>query len=138
VGVDAPALQEFGCRAAERRTYRKGDVDVEVVALRMQDSTGAYGAFYFRRSPEMHPSPVAELAAAGANKTIAVAGDVYLETAPFEHEEWTAALQELVKDLLARSQSAAFPTLAQANHHLGIFLFDALAHSRFTPQATPG
>jgi len=111
-GNDATALREYGCRAVERREYRRGADSLTIVGLRMQDSTGAYGAFFFRRAPEMQDSPVSELAAARDGKVLAVAGDVLLEIEGRGLERFEADLQALAADLKARHRVAPFPVLA--------------------------
>lgn len=111
-GRDAEALREYGCRAVERREYRRGSDALTITAYRMQDSTGSYGAFFFRRTPEMRDSPVSELAAAREGRILAVAGEVLLEVEGRGLERFEGDLQALAADLKARFKSAPFPTLA--------------------------
>lgn len=48
-GSDAAILREFGNWGAERKVYTQGAQRITVDALRMQDSSAAYGAFTFYR-----------------------------------------------------------------------------------------
>jgi hypothetical protein len=48
-GPDAAVLREYGIWAAERKQFSQGSRQITVEALRMQDSSAAYGAFTFYR-----------------------------------------------------------------------------------------
>src|SRR5689334_4820590 len=48
-GPDAAVLQEYGIWGAERKQFTQGSKQITVEALRMQDSSAAYGAFTFYR-----------------------------------------------------------------------------------------
>ncbi|MGH9793763.1 MAG: DUF6599 family protein [Candidatus Acidiferrales bacterium] len=113
VGQDAAALREFGCRVVERREYRRGNDRITVAAYRMADSTGAYGAFTFRRTRDMKDSPVAKLAAAATNKVQAVAGDVYLEISGDGLDRIESDLRAVVEDVKSRTNPAPFPVLVE-------------------------
>lgn len=138
-GNDAAALREYGCRAVERREYRRGNDSLTIVAYRMQDSTGAYGAFSFRRAPEMKDSSVADLAASANGRILAVAGDVFLEIEGPGLERFEGDLQALAADLKARSHAAPFPVLANYLPDQGRvpgserFVLGSRALTRFAP-----
>ncbi|MGH9790950.1 MAG: DUF6599 family protein [Candidatus Acidiferrales bacterium] len=110
---DAAALREYGCRAVERREYRRDNDVITVVAYRMTDSTGAYGAFTFRRTPDMKHSSVAKLAAVAPGKVHAVAGDVYLEVSGDELDRRESELRALADHIQSRTNPAPFPILAE-------------------------
>lgn len=138
-GNDAAVLREYGCQAAERREYRRGSDVLTIVAYRMKDSTGAYGAFFFRRAREMRDSSIADLAAMGNGKVLAVAGDVLLEIAGQGLERFEGDLQALAADLKARHRAAPFPTLASYLPDQGRvpnserFVLGSAALARFVP-----
>jgi hypothetical protein len=48
-GADSAALNEFGFFGAQRRTYQQGHKTVTVEAIRMKDSSAAYGAYTWYR-----------------------------------------------------------------------------------------
>lgn len=141
-GRDAEALREYGCRAVERREYRRGGDVLSITAYRMQDSTGSYGAFFFRRTPEMKDSPVSDLAAAREGRILAVAGEVLLEVEGRGLERFEADLQALAADLKARFKPAPFPTLASYLPDQGRvpnserFVLGSTALERFLPLQT--
>jgi hypothetical protein len=50
-GADSAALNEFGFFGAQRRTYQQGHKTITVEAIRMKDSSAAYGAYtWYRQS----------------------------------------------------------------------------------------
>jgi hypothetical protein len=51
--ASAAAMQEFGLKTAEVRTYQRSPRKLSVTAYRFGDATGAYGAFTYYRKPEM-------------------------------------------------------------------------------------
>lgn len=51
-GADAALLREFGIWGAERKEYSQAGKRITVEALRMQDSSAAYGAFTFYRQAD--------------------------------------------------------------------------------------
>src|SRR5258706_4623224 len=51
-GPDAAVLREFGIWGAERKEYSQGAKRITVEALRMQDSSAAYGAYTFYRQDD--------------------------------------------------------------------------------------
>ena len=51
-GPDAAVLREYGIWGAERKQFTQGSRQITVEALRMQDSSAAYGAFTFYRRQE--------------------------------------------------------------------------------------
>jgi len=51
-GADAAILREFGIWVAERKEYAQGGKRITVDALRMQDSSAAYGAFTLYRQDD--------------------------------------------------------------------------------------
>jgi hypothetical protein len=75
-GADGVALNEFGFFGAQRREYRQGNRTVTVEALRMKDSSAAYGAFtWYRQSGWREESSVAHdtrsfRAAIGPNEAV--------------------------------------------------------------------
>jgi hypothetical protein len=48
-GADSAALNEFGFFGAQRRQYRQGNRTITVEAIRMKDSSAAYGAYTWYR-----------------------------------------------------------------------------------------
>jgi hypothetical protein len=48
-GADSAALNEFGFFGAQRRTYQRGNRTITVEAIRMKDSSAAYGAYTWYR-----------------------------------------------------------------------------------------
>jgi hypothetical protein len=141
-GSDAAALREYGCRAVERREYRRDGNALTITGYRMQDSTGAYGAFFFRRASEMKDSSVSDLAAAREGKILAVAGDVLLEIEGQGLERFETDLQALAADIKARFRAAPFPTLANYLPDQGRvpnseqFVLGGKALERFAPLST--
>lgn len=139
-GDDAAALREYGCRTVERIQYRRGTDTLDVLAYAMQDSTGAYGAFTFLRSPEMTASDVGDLAASAPGRLLAAGGSVLVEIRGEGLDRFTKDIRALLADLSARG-SAQIPVLAQYLPERGLvrgserFVLGPVALSRFAPLA---
>jgi len=72
-GGDAPILREFGLWGAERKEYVQGGKRITVEALRMMDSSAAYGAFTFYRQSDWRTEAAGGFHyAAGGGQTVLV------------------------------------------------------------------
>jgi hypothetical protein len=61
--TDKPLWQEYGFQQGETAEYEGADEEFTVTAWRLQDATGALGAFEWQRPDDARPSKLAELAA---------------------------------------------------------------------------
>jgi len=59
---DRPLWDEYGFQQAEQATYESGAGKLTATAYRLQDSTGALGAFDWLRAANAKPSPLGQLA----------------------------------------------------------------------------
>jgi hypothetical protein len=69
---DQALWKEYGFQEGETATYQSGDSQYTVTAWRLQDATGALGAFEWQRPADAKPSPLAALAAETADGVLLV------------------------------------------------------------------
>jgi len=111
--TNADVLQEYGLKDFAESTYRHGDTQVSIRAMRFADATGAYGAYTFYRQPGMKPEPIGNGAAGDAHEVVFWSG-VTLVDATFDRPaaDEQRALKALVAKLPAVGGSdAVAPTL---------------------------
>src|SRR5579862_4104502 len=70
--TDRPLWNEYGFQEGETATYQSADTKFAVTAWRLQDATGALGAFEWQRPADSKPSSLAELAATTADGVLLV------------------------------------------------------------------
>ncbi|MGC2163883.1 MAG: DUF6599 family protein [Silvibacterium sp.] len=111
--ANADALNEYGLKEFAESTYRYGDTQASIRAMRFTDATGAYGAFTYYRRPGMKPEAIGNSGAGDASEVVFWSG-VILVDAIFEHpvENGERALKALAAKLPpAGGSDAVAPTL---------------------------
>ncbi len=111
--ADAAILREYGLVQAERRAYRKEGAELTVTLYQFRDSTGAYGAFSFLRTPELGPSHLGELAAASKTRGLLGVHNLLLDVTGADLGPLVPDLQALANAVAPRSERSPYPTLGQ-------------------------
>lgn len=75
---DRPVWDEYGFQQAEQARYESGDQAFTAIAYRLQDSTGALGAFDWQRPPQAKQSALGKLAAETADSVMLAHGNYVL------------------------------------------------------------
>ena len=75
----APILREYGLTSAERALYESGGRHLSATLYRMRDSSAAYGAYTFLRTPDMVAFDLGDKSAAGGTRALVVVGNLLLD-----------------------------------------------------------
>ena len=75
----APILREYGLTGAERAVYESGGRHLSATLYRMRDSSAAYGAYTFLRTPDMVAFDLGDKSAAGGTRALVVVGNLLLD-----------------------------------------------------------
>jgi hypothetical protein len=138
--TDAPLWQEYGFQQAETAPYQAGEEKFTVTAWRLQDATGAMGAFEWQRPADSKPSPLAELAAETGDGMLVVHKNYLLSFAG--HKPDNAELLALVGGL-KNIDSSTLPTLpaflpsADLVPNSQRYILGPTALARFAPAIAP-
>jgi hypothetical protein len=106
----AAAMQEFGLGSVERDTYARGRQQIQILAMRFADATGAYGAFTYYRPGNFHRFDLAqpqEAANSGGTRILFARGDWLIQVQLSQPNELTAG------DM--RALTHALPLLADSD-----------------------
>jgi len=106
--ADRPLWNEYGFQEAESAVYENAGRRVSVIAWRLQDSTGALGAFDWQRTADARPSALAPLAAQSAEGLLLAHGNYLarLDGATLDKPDVDAFL-----GALPRVEMASLPSL---------------------------
>lgn len=96
--ADAPIWDEYGLRESETATYENGSAKFTATAWRLQDPTGALGAYDWQRPAKSEPSKMAALAAETANSLLLVHGNYLLLFS--DYKPTTPELDPIIESLL--------------------------------------
>jgi hypothetical protein len=115
-GADSAALNEFGFFGAQRRTYQHGHKTITVEAIRMKDSSAAYGAYTWYRQAgwreefSVPHDPRSFQASVGPNEAVLQRNSYCLRIlgAPPSHKELALAAA-----VLPSMQDEPMPSLAE-------------------------
>lgn len=137
-GDTAAILREYGAQEAEQADYRRAEARWQVSVYRMQDRSGAYGAFTLLRA-DGAPLSLGEAGARAKDQIVFYQGDYFVQAAAGAD---TAALAELAGLLEAHAgRQASLPTLALYLPHQGLlssserYLLGPQALARVAPLA---
>src|SRR5512142_1959012 len=78
--VNPNLLKEYGFRAFEDASFRKGERKIQIKAIRFGDASGAYGAFTFYKTPEMQTEKIGDQASSANERVLFYRGNVLVQT----------------------------------------------------------
>lgn len=105
-------LKEYGFRSVETATYTKPERSITVRAATFDDTSGAYGAFTFYKTPEMLTEKFGDQGATFNNRILFYRGNVLIDVTLDRITAMTAAeLRELGEDVPLPPGSARNPPL---------------------------
>ena len=106
-------LAEFGFTDFEAAKYIRGDRSFEVRAARFRDSSGAYGAFTFYRSPEMQEEQLGDLGGSSGQQALFYRGNVLITAVLDRLTAMSAAELRALAEALPRASArgASAPSL---------------------------
>ena len=117
LGQNFAVLVESGLTSAERGAYVSasggaGVAEMRATLYRLRDSSGAYGAYTFLRTPDMDSSDLTEKSAIGRDRILAVVGNLVLDLSR-PGAASLAELKALVLLLGEQTPPGIYPTLWQ-------------------------
>lgn len=96
----APVLKEYGFGELQNATYTQPGRKLTIKAARFNDTTGAYGAFTFYKSPEMLREQIGDQAASLNERVLFYRGNVVVDAVFDRLTAMSAAeLRELASEL---------------------------------------
>ena len=106
--ADRPIWDEYGLKESETAAYESGKKKLTATLWRLQDSTGAFGAFEWQRHPQAKPSAIAKLASESPTGLLVAHGNYLLSL-----EGYKPTLEELAAVLggLANVDATSLPVL---------------------------
>lgn len=112
-GADAPVMQEFGFKSAERQEYARGKEKLTITLYQMVDPTAAYGAFTYLRPANMPSSKLTQYAAVSLTRSLIVVGNFLLDVSGQRLPQLTEALQTLVATIKPKADLRPYPEIAE-------------------------
>ena len=121
--VDSPAapkspfepgvLDEYGIKSQETRSYMSGADRISLTLYEMIDPTGAYGAFTYLHTPEMHALGVTKYSVGSEDRGIVVVGNFLMDAMGSHVASHTADLKVLADLLKPKADQRPFPYVAE-------------------------
>jgi hypothetical protein len=109
--TQAAVLREYGLAGIEQADYVRSKDHLQTTLYHMQDPTGAYGAFTFLRTPEMHSAGVGDYSDMTASRALILRGNLLLEIRGDNLEAKAADLTALQSAVAAHAETGPYPTL---------------------------
>lgn len=139
-GAAAPALQEYGAKSVESRTYTHGADSLTVEVYAFQSTGGAYGAYSFLRTPDMAQANLTQHSCISANRALALTGNLVIQFSGKNVRNDGDAITLLVAQAGAHAHWGAYPALPQrlpTDHFIprsDHFVLGPVALTQFVPQ----
>lgn len=106
-------LDEYGIKSQETRTYTGGADRISLTLYQMIDPTGAYGAFTYLHTPEMHKLGVTKYSVGSDDRAIVVIGNFLIDSNGPHIASRTADLKILADSLKPTADQRPFPYVAE-------------------------
>ena len=107
------AQKEYGFVSGEQATYTRGKDSLQVRLYKMKDASGAYGEYFYLRSPDMKPSMIEQYSAVSRGRGVILDGNLVLEVQGQELSKLSSDLKALCSAVDRRAEHGGFPTLSQ-------------------------
>ena len=112
-GPNAATLQEYGLKSTERRTYARGGNSLVVTVYSFNDTSGAYGAYSFLRTPDMPQADFTKHSSMSRNQVMALTGNMVLEFEGKNIDQFHSEIEMLIANAGGRAQFGTYPALPQ-------------------------
>lgn len=109
----AAILKEYGLKNAERRTYTHGGDSLVATAYSFSDSSGAYGAYSFLRTPDMPQADFTKHSSMSHTRALALTGNLVLEFEGARLERLHGEIEMLIAQAGGHAEFGAYPALPQ-------------------------
>jgi len=106
-------LDEYGIKSQETRSYTTGADRISATLYEMIDPTGAYGAFTYLHTPEMHALGVTKYSVGSDDRAIVVVGNFLLDANGPHISSRTPDLKVLAGALKPQADQRPFPYVAE-------------------------
>jgi len=106
-------LDEYGVKSQETRTYASGSDRISATLYEMIDPTGAYGAFTYLHSPEMHALGVTKYSVGVDDRAIVVIGNFLVDATGLRIAHRGADLKILADALKPMADQRPYPYVAE-------------------------
>jgi hypothetical protein len=113
-GATALVMKEYGATAAEGTTYSRVGSNAEsfhVAAFTFQDTSGAYGAYSFLRSPEMRKASYSDHSEKSSTHVLILVGNILLDVTGNDLQRYDSAIRLVTKQAASHAQQGVYPFL---------------------------
>ena len=112
-GPAAPALQEYEAQSGETRTYTHGASSLTAVVYAFKDTSGAYGAYSFLRTPDMAQANLTQHSCLSSSRALVLTGNLVLQFTGKDLRKDGDAIELLVAEAGGHARWGAYPVLPQ-------------------------
>lgn len=107
------ALSEYGLISGEETDFTRAGTTVHVRVYQMKDPSGAYGFYYYLRTPDMPRADLAEHSALSRDHALALSGNLVLEIRSSDLAKLNADLKQLAQSIASHAEEGPLPALPQ-------------------------
>jgi hypothetical protein len=107
------ALKEYGFVSGEQATYKRNSDSLQIKLYKMKDASGAFGEFFYLRTPDMRVTSGAPYSALSHNRAILLDGNLVLEIEGQELSKLDLDMKALFASVNLHAQQGGLPTLRQ-------------------------
>lgn len=112
-GPATAALQEYGIKSAESRTYNLGAASFAATVYEFQDAGEAYGAYSFLRAPDMAPADFTKHSLMSPNHALVLTGNLVVEFTGRNLQNVHGEMEMLVAAAGGHALWGVYPALPQ-------------------------
>jgi Family of unknown function (DUF6599) len=110
-GNNAAVLREYGVALAEQRDFTRGARTITLTLYRIKDSSAAYGAYSFLRTPDMTGANLIEHSSVGRDRALLLIGNLILDATAKDIFSIGEDLSSLAQQLALRAEQGSLPPL---------------------------
>jgi hypothetical protein len=114
------ALKEFGFVSGEQATYVRSGETLQIRLYKMKDASGAYGEFFYIRTPDLKVTNAAPYSAESHNRALLLDGNLVLDIESQSLSKFGSDTKALLAAVNPHAQQGGFPTLRQHMPQKGI------------------
>lgn len=112
-GAASAALQEYGVKSAETRTYERGAASFTATVFTFGSPSEAYGAYSFLRTPDMAQAKLTLHSSMSSGRALALTGNLVLEFTGSDIRRASDAMVLLVAQAGGHALFGIYPPLPQ-------------------------
>lgn len=107
------ALKEYGFVSGEQATYVHGAETLLVKLYRMKDASGAYGEFFYLRTPDLKTTSVPPYSGMSRSRALLLDGNLILEIQGKDLSKLDSDMKALFASVNLHAQRGGLPTLRE-------------------------